>query len=70
MAVLGDLMDHDATNQSRLVETLQTYLALDRSWSATAAQLVIHRQTLAYRLKRIESITGRSTKKSADIASF
>ncbi len=31
---------------------------------------MIHRQTLAYRLKRIETITGRSTKSSADISTF
>ncbi|WP_430334761.1 PucR family transcriptional regulator [Rhodococcus sp. ACT016] len=69
-AVLGDLMDHDAANQSQLVETLDAFLTLDRSWSATAEKLMIHRQTLAYRLKRIETITGRSTKSSADISTF
>ncbi len=69
-AVLGDLMDHDSANQSQLVETLDTFLTLDRSWTATAEKLMIHRQTLAYRLKRIETITGRSTKSSADISTF
>ncbi|KAA0108244.1 PucR family transcriptional regulator [Mycolicibacterium sp. P9-22] len=69
-AVLGELMDHDEANQSHLVETLETFLTSDRSWSATAEKLMIHRQTLAYRLKRIEGLSGRSTKSSADIASF
>jgi purine catabolism regulator len=69
-AVLGELMDHDEANQPQLIETLETFLTLDRSWTATASKLMIHRQTLAYRLKRIETLTGRSTKSSADIASF
>ncbi|KAA0084575.1 PucR family transcriptional regulator [Mycolicibacterium sp. P9-64] len=69
-AVLGDLMDHDEATQSQLVDTLEAFLKLDRSWSQAAAKLMIHRQTLAYRLKRIEAITGRSTKSSADIATL
>ncbi|MEN4474992.1 PucR family transcriptional regulator [Mycolicibacterium cosmeticum] len=69
-AILGELMDHDEANQLQLIETLETFLTLDRSWSATAAKLMIHRQTLAHRLKRIEALTGRSTRSSADIASF
>ncbi|MFW0797604.1 PucR family transcriptional regulator ligand-binding domain-containing protein [Gordonia sp. CPCC 205515] len=69
-AILGDLIDYDAENQSQLVETLDAYLSLDRSWTETADQLLIHRQTLGYRLKKIEALTGRSTKSSADISSF
>jgi len=69
-AVLGELMDYDEANQSHLIETLEVSLSTDRSWSVTAEKLVIHRQTLAYRLKKIEALTGRSTKGSADIASF
>ena len=37
---------------------------------ATAERLVIHRQTLGYRLRKIEGLTGRSMKSSADIADF
>lgn len=51
-----------------LVETLCTYLDSDRSWAATSEQLGIHRQTLAYRLGKIEQLTGRSLKSSRDIA--
>ncbi|MGW5150914.1 PucR family transcriptional regulator ligand-binding domain-containing protein [Rhodococcus koreensis] len=69
-AILGELMDHDEKNQTQLVETLETFLTVDRSWAAAADKLMIHRQTLAYRLKKIESLSGRSTKSSADIASF
>ncbi|WP_347338853.1 PucR family transcriptional regulator ligand-binding domain-containing protein [Mycolicibacterium sp. P9-64] len=69
-AVLGELMDHDESHQSQLVETLEVFLTSDRSWSLTAEKLVIHRQTLGYRLKKIEALTERSTKSSADIATL
>lgn len=69
-AVLGELMDHDDAHQSQLIDTLEAFLDADRSWQTTAAELMIHRQTLAYRLRKIESLTGRSTKNSADIAAF
>ncbi|BCF86286.1 hypothetical protein RQCS_58310 (plasmid) [Rhodococcus qingshengii] len=68
--ILGDLIDHDMVHNSQLVATLEAFLTLDRSWAETAKRLMIHRQTLAYRLKRIEEISGRSTKQSADIASL
>ncbi|WP_454836812.1 PucR family transcriptional regulator [Rhodococcus qingshengii] len=68
--ILGDLLDYDMNNNSQLVATLETFLTLNRSWTAAAERLVIHRQTLAYRLKKIEEISGRSTKDSADIATL
>nr|WP_256938777.1 PucR family transcriptional regulator [Rhodococcus qingshengii] len=68
--ILGDLIDHDKAHTSQLVDTLEAFLTLDRSWAATAEKLMIHRQTLAYRLKRIEEISGRSTKHSADLATL
>ena len=69
-AVLGKIIDYDAAHHSDLVETLDAFLSMDRNWSATAKRLVIHRQTLGYRLRKIESLTGRSMKSSADIADF
>ena len=69
-AVLGKVIDYDAANHSDLVETLDVFLSMDRNWAATAERLVIHRQTLGYRLRKIESLTGRSVKSSADIADF
>lgn len=53
-----------------LIETLCVYLDEDRNWMATANALGIHRQTLAYRLTRIEQLTGRSVKSTRDLAEF
>ncbi|MDT2004996.1 PucR family transcriptional regulator [Rhodococcus opacus] len=69
-AVLGKVIDYDAAHHSDLIETLDVFLSMDRNWSATAEKLVIHRQTLGYRLRKIETLTGRSVKSSADIADF
>ena len=67
-AILGDLLLYDRGHESNLVETLETFLTHDRSWTATADQLGIHRQSLAFRLRKIESVTGRNLKASSDIA--
>lgn len=68
--VLGALIDNDRTHGTDLVHTLRAYLSETRSWNETADKLHIHRQTLGYRLRRIESLTGRSTRRPADIAMF
>ncbi|GAA2357154.1 helix-turn-helix domain-containing protein [Nonomuraea africana] len=58
--LLGRLEAYDATNQTELLETLETFLEESGSWSATADRLHVHVNTLRYRLKRIEELTGRS----------
>lgn len=66
--VLGELADYDADHGSDLVRTLQVFLEADRSWQVAAERLDIHRQSLGYRIGRIESITGRSLKATSDVA--
>lgn len=67
--VLGELAAPDAKT-SALRETLFAFLANDRKWNETAAELGIHRQTLSYRLAKIKDITGRDTSSSADLSAF
>lgn len=69
-AVLGPLLRYDDQHDSDLVTTLRTFLALDRSAQITADTLHVHRQTLTYRLRRVNELTGRSTASSADVAAF
>ncbi len=68
--VLGKLIDYDATHSSDMVTTLDTYLRCQRSWLQTAAELGIHRQTVVYRIQRIEEITGRRIADTATLAEF
>ncbi|MGH2532991.1 MAG: PucR family transcriptional regulator, partial [Thermomicrobiales bacterium] len=53
---LGDLISGD--RRGTLRETLLAYLAAGGSHVEAAARLGIHRNTLAYRLKQIASLTG------------
>jgi PucR family transcriptional regulator, purine catabolism regulatory protein len=39
----------------------------DRSPTKTAAELYIHRQTLVYRMRRIEELTERSLSRTEDV---
>ena len=41
-----------------LALTLETYLRAGSSVAATAARLYLHRNTVHYRLRRIEQLTG------------
>ena len=65
--VLGPLRQAGASEQT-LIDTLCAYLDEDRNWNATSARLGIHRQTLGYRIGRIEQLTGRNLKSSKDLA--
>lgn len=55
---LGHLLDYDRKHHSDLVHTLSQYLEYGGNYNATAADLVIHRSTLRYRLRRIREISG------------
>ncbi|MDO3399552.1 helix-turn-helix domain-containing protein [Mycolicibacterium neoaurum] len=58
--VLGELLQYDREHHTDLVSTLDTFLSSGRSWQHTAAVAGVHRQTVVYRMRRIEQITGRS----------
>lgn len=50
------LKDYDREKDSQLFDTLQAYLENERDIPKTAARLIIHRTTLTYRLKKIQSL--------------
>ncbi|WEK29661.1 MAG: PucR family transcriptional regulator ligand-binding domain-containing protein [Candidatus Pseudomonas phytovorans] len=58
--VIGGLADYDAQNGSQLIHTLRVFLEQNRSWQKSSQMLNVHKQTLIYRVRRIEEITGRS----------
>jgi purine catabolism regulator len=65
--VLGPLRDYDRIHQTELVRTLAVLLRNNRSPTSTAAELFIHRQTLVYRIRRIEELTSRSLSRTEDV---
>jgi len=61
------LLDADQAGGSRLHETLLAYLAHNRSLAETARALYLHRNTLSYRLDRIEKILGIDLRGTDDL---
>lgn len=53
---LLELQNYDKEKDSQLFETLRVYLENERDIPKTAAQLIIHRTTLTYRLKKIRAL--------------
>ncbi len=57
---LGPIMDGETGGDSVLVETLERYFECDQSVPQTASQLYVHPNTIRYRLRRVERLTGMS----------
>jgi purine catabolism regulator len=53
---LAPLVDHDAERSSQLLDTLRTYLLHNAQPSRTCDALFIHRNSLGYRLRKIENL--------------
>ena len=67
---IAPLERSDAQHSTELLRTLQAFLDHRRSWQRTAAALQVHRQTVLYRIRRIEELTGADLADTADIAQF
>ncbi|MEU6577323.1 PucR family transcriptional regulator ligand-binding domain-containing protein [Streptomyces sp. NPDC046805] len=65
--VLGPLLTYDAAHGTDLTATLEAFLQHRRSWQRTAAALNVHKQTVMYRIQRVEQLTGRTLAETADI---
>ena len=59
--IIAPLADYDAVTGSSLLETLQCYLTC-KNFSETARLLHLHRQSLIYRINKIEELTGLDMK--------
>lgn len=66
--VLGRILAYDDAHGSNLVVSLRTFLAHNRSWQNAAAELHVHKQTLVYRMRRVEELTGRKLDRTEDVA--
>ena len=53
---IGPLAEYDRENKTELLESLEIYLLENRSISAAAARLYIHRNTMNYRINKIKQI--------------
>lgn len=56
--LLGPLTLYDEQHGAALTQTLETYIACNGNVSVTAQKLSLHRNSLSYRLRRIEELSG------------
>jgi purine catabolism regulator len=66
--VLGPLLEYDATHDSQLTQSLRAFLSHNRSWQQAAEILRVHKQTLVYRMRRVEELTSRRLDQTEDVA--
>ena len=66
-SLLGKLLEYDEENGLDLINTFKTYRKNEGNVSQTARDLHLHRQSLLYRLKRIEDIVQISLDKADDV---
>jgi len=64
--VLGPLLEYDQKHRTDFVQTISSYLTNNNSLQATAKELFVHVNTAAYRLQRIQTITGLDLSKTED----
>jgi len=56
------LIEHDRERRSDLMRTLRVYFAVSANASEAADRLFLHRNSMLYRLARIEKLTGLDLK--------
>ena len=66
--MLGPVLRRRPTERDRLLGTLRAHLAGDGSVADTARRLHLHRNSVLRHLDRIETLTGRSVHRPADLA--
>ncbi|GAA0357298.1 PucR family transcriptional regulator ligand-binding domain-containing protein [Microbispora corallina] len=64
--LLGPLFDYDRRHGAELVRTLGAFLDCAGSWNGCAERLHVHVNTVRYRIKRVEELTGKDLSSMAD----
>ena len=68
--LLGPLVAYDDRHRAELLPTLREYLACSGSWNACAAKMYVHVNTVRYRIRRVEELTGRDLSSLNDQVDF
>jgi purine catabolism regulator len=68
--VLQAVLSRPDAESRELLATLSSFLEHDRSWQRTAQVLNVHRQTVLYRIRKVEQLTGLSVSRTADLATL
>lgn len=65
--MLEPLITYDELNDTDLMECLKTYIECNSSIKETSDRLYLHKNTINYKLKKIESILGCCVSKNRDL---
>jgi hypothetical protein len=68
--LLSPLLAYDDRHRAELLPTLREFLACSGSWNACAAAMHVHVNTVRYRIRRIEELTGRDLSRLDDQVDF
>jgi hypothetical protein len=68
--LLGPLQAYDERHHAELLPTLRQFLACSGSWNACATSMYVHVNTVRYRIRRIEELTGRDLSRLDDQVDF
>ncbi len=68
--LLGPLLAYDEQHRAELLPTLREFLACSGSWNTCAAKMYVHVNTVRYRIRRIEELTGRDLSSLDDRVDF
>jgi len=68
--LLGPLEAYDDRHRAELLPTLREFLSCSGSWNACAAKMYVHVNTVRYRIRRIEELTGRDLSSLNDQVDF
>src|SRR5207302_10828000 len=69
-SVLSALDDYDREHNGELIPSLRAFLERNARWEAAANDLVVHRHTLRYRMRKVEELTGRHLASARDRMEF
>jgi hypothetical protein len=69
-SLLGPLLDYDREHGTELVRTLRVFLDCSGSWTKAADTIFVHVNSLRYRIRRVEELTGRDLGSLADQAAL
>jgi len=69
-SLLSPLLDYDAAHGTELVRTLRVFLDCSGSWTKAAEAMFVHVNSLRYRMRRVEELTGRDLGSLADQAAL
>jgi len=69
-SLLAPLLDYDREHGTGLVRTLRVFLDCSGSWTKAADAIFVHVNSLRYRIRRVEELTGRDLGSLADQAAL